>query len=551
MKKTSLSKPAIFVIAAILAISAFRTAVGASAKPKAAHTSVDRGAFIMVQRGDTAAIERFVRTPDSISVDLTIKMQGRFVYVAHTLPDLSIDRVVIQYFMANAPASAPPAWTSLLTLQGDDIIAEIGGGAQKQIQRWKTAVGAVMLPALSVTAVEQLTMKQRRASEAMNLAVFATSGGITAMASVTPLGNDSIIVAALGTESRLSVDRVGHILGGSTPTSGMTISRVAEEVASKLALARPDYSAPPDATYVAEEVKLPGPAGTTLGGTMTLPRGVSSPVPVVVTITGSGQQDRDEFIPIAGGFRPFRQVADVLSNRGIAVLRLDDRGIGSSNGNPMTSTSADFADDIRAAVTYLQSRREIDPSRIALVGHSEGAIIAPMVAANDKRIKALVLLAGPADNGRKIIEYQQRYSIDHDAAIAADTRRATYRMAAATLDSAAAMNPWLKFFLSYAPDSTARKVKVPVLILQGATDRQVPAEQAEKLGAAIRAGGNRDVTVRVFPGLNHLFIADAEGNPANYSRLTSNQVDEAVLGAIADWLGEKLRTEGSKSPRSM
>ncbi|MFL5509929.1 MAG: alpha/beta hydrolase family protein, partial [Gemmatimonadaceae bacterium] len=484
MKTSAFPKSAILAIAPILAISPLRSG----------HPSVDRGAFIMVQRGDTAAIERFVRTPDSISVDLTIKMQGRFLYVAHTLPDFSIDRVVIQYFMANAPADATPAWTSVLTLQGDDIVAEIGGGAQKQTQRLKTAVGAVMLPALSVTAVEQLTMKQRRASEAMNLAVFATSGGITAMASVTPLGADSIIVATLGDESRLSVDRAGHILGGSTPSSGMIISRVSEEVASKLELDKPDYSAPRGAAYTAEEVNLPGPTGTTLGGTLTLPRGASSPVPAVITITGSGQQDRDEFTPVAGGYRPFRQVADTLSTRGIAVLRLDDRGIGSSNGNPMTSTSADFADDIRAAVTYLQSRREIDPRRIALLGHSEGAIIAPMVAANDNRIKAIVLLAGPADDGRKIIEYQQRYQIDHDPAVAPDTRPATYKMAAATLDSAAALNPWLKFFLAYAPDITARKVKVPALILQGATDRQVPVEQAEKLATAIRSDGNRDVT---------------------------------------------------------
>jgi alpha-beta hydrolase superfamily lysophospholipase len=530
VKKKAFFPSAILAIAAVLAISAFRTA----------QTSVDRGAFIMVQRGDTAAIERFVRTPTSIAVDLTIRMQGRFVYVAHTLPDLSIDRVEIQYFMANAPADASPAWTSLLTLQGDSIIAEIGGGAQKQIQRLKTAVGAVMLPALSVTAVEQLTMKQRRAGQAMHVPVFATSGGITVFASLTPLGNDSVVVASVGMESRLSVDQVGHILGGSTAASGMTISRVTEQVASRLALATPNYSAPPNASYTAEEIKLPGPGGATLGGTLTVPRGVSSPGPAVITITGSGQQDRDEYMAIAGGYRPFRQVAETLSDRGIAVLRLDDRGIGSSNGNPMTSTSADFADDIRAAVAYLQSRHEIDPSRIALLGHSEGAIIAPMVAANDKRIRAIVLLAGPADNGRKIIEYQQRYSIDHDTAIATDTRRATYKMAAATLDSAAAMNPWLKFFLSYTPNTTARKVKVPVLILQGATDRQVPAEQAEKLADAIRAGGNRDVTVRVFPGLNHLFIADPEGNPAKYEQLTANKVDAAVLGAIADWLEDRM-----------
>lgn len=507
--------------------------------PAHAQTVAERGAFVMVQRGDTVAIERFVRTPDSIAVDLVIKMQGRFVYVAKTAKDFTIAQMVVQYFQPNLTADALPAQTALLTLKGDSVIVEIGSGAQKQTQRLKTSAGAVMLAPSSFAAFEQLTMKQRAAGGSISVPIFATAGGATATVTLTPIGSDSLQASVGGAEYRLKVDRAGHILGGVAAASGLSISRVDAATAAGLAMGKPDYSAPAGAPYTAEEVSLPGPEGNRLGGTLTLPNS-KSPVPAVVTITGSGQEDRDEYIPIAGGYRPFRQIADTLGRRGIAVLRLDDRGLGSSNGNPATSTSVDFADDIRAAVAYLRTRKDIDPARIALLGHSEGAIIAPMVAADDKRLKAIALLAGPADNGREIIRYQQRYAIDRLTTVPVAKRDSAYRAAQIRLDSMAAKIPWMRFFLSYAPDTTARKVRTPVLILQGETDRQVPVQQADKLAAAFRAGGNRDVTVHVFPGRNHLFIVDPVGNPQEYGQLPTNKMDAEVLGLVANWLATKL-----------
>jgi uncharacterized protein len=510
-----------------------------------AQTAAERGAFVMIQRGDTVAIERFTRTPDSVAVDLVIKMQGRFVYVAKTAKDFTIDRLSLQYYAPNSAADARPVQTAVLTLKDDSVIAEIGSGPQKQVQRLKTTAGAVMLPASSFTAFEQLTMKQRVAGGTISVPVFATTGGATATVSLSPIGSDSVLATVANQEYRFKVDKAGHILGGVAPGSGVSISRVDAAAAARLALGKPDYSAPAGAPYAAEEVSLSGPGGTRLGGTLTLPNS-KSPVPVVVTITGSGQQDRDEYIPIAGGYRPFRQLADTLGRRGIAVLRLDDRGVGASNGNPTTSTSVDFAADIEAAVAYLRTRRDIDASRIALLGHSEGALIAPIVAASDNRLKGIVLLAGPADKGRAIINYQQRYAIEHDTALTAASRDSVYRVAQTQLDSVAMKNPWVRFFLSYGPDTTARKVKVPVWIVQGANDRQVPAEQAAKLAGAFRAGGNRDVTVQVFPGLNHLFIVDPSGNPQEYGRLATNKMDAQVLGTIANWLADKLGTDKSR-----
>jgi len=535
----------------LFAVTIATASLAVIARSSIAQAAADRGAFIIIQRGDTVAIERFARTPDSVNVDLTVKMQARFVYVAKTAPDFTIPRIALQVYLLNAPADAPPAQSAILTMKGDSVIAEITAGGQSQTQRIKTTTGAVMIPPSSIAAFEQLTMKARaferasagkaiETSHPFTIPVFATAGGATLNATVVGVGADSMVVNVAGQEYRLKVDPLGRILGGVAAAVGVTISRVDQATAAGLALGKPDYSAPADAPYTAETVTIPNGRDVMLGGTLTLPKNAKSPVPAVVTITGSGQQDRDEYIPVGGGYRPFRQIADTLGRRGIAVLRLDDRGVGSSTGNPSTSTSLDFASDISAALNYLRTRSDIDPARIALIGHSEGGLIAPLVAAKDPKVKAIVLMAGPAYNGRDIIRYQQRYAVEHDTTLTQAKRDSLLRVGAAQLDTLGAKNPWIKFFLAYQPDTTAKRVKAPVLILQGATDRQVTAEQAEKLAAAFRAGGNRDVTVRVFPDHNHLFIADPSGNPQDYSRLTTNKVDPVVLGVIADWLALKL-----------
>ncbi len=305
----------------------------------------------------------------------------------------------------------------------------------------------------------------------------------------------------------------------------------------------PAYFAPAGAPYTAEEVTVRTPAGFTLVGTLTLPAGARGPVPAVVLISGSGPQDRDSQIPGIAGYRPFRQIADTLSRRGIAVLRLDDRGFGRSGGNAAEANSADLADDTRAAVAYLRGRREVAPDRIGLVGHSEGGVIAPMVASADSRIRAVALLAGPSRIGRDVLLYQNRQAVDAMPGFTPVQRDSIMATLPARLDSLAAANRWYGFYLGYDPLPTARRLRSPVLVLQGATDRQVTADQAPELAAAIRAGGNRDVTLRVVPGVNHLFLRDPEGTAdvQRYAGLPSKQVPPEVLGALADWLAAKLR----------
>src|SRR5262245_38833625 len=306
---------------------------------------------------------------------------------------------------------------------------------------------------------------------------------------------------------------------------------------------KPDYSAPVDAPYTAEDVLVKTPAGHTLAGTLTLPKGASrtKPVGAIVTITGSGAQDRDEHIPLEG-FRPFRQLADALGRHGIAVLRMDDRGTGSSGGTFKGSTSADFAEDIRAGLAYLRTRPEIRADRLAVMGHSEGAIIAPMVADKEPTLRAIVLLAGIAQPGRTALYFQMKNLIEHNSKLTPEMRDSQIAEIDKKIDAMMAADPWMKFFLTYDPASTMRHVKTPVLILTGSRDQQAVPEQVALMEAAFKEGGNKDVTARVLPDLNHLFVQETDGFPGNYAKLPPPvMVRTDVLVMIADWLAQRLR----------
>jgi dipeptidyl aminopeptidase/acylaminoacyl peptidase len=306
---------------------------------------------------------------------------------------------------------------------------------------------------------------------------------------------------------------------------------------------KPDYSAPADAPYIAEEVLVKTPAGHTLAGTLTLPKGASSkqPVSAIITVTGSGPQDRDENIGLQG-FRPFRQIADALARRGIAVLRMDDRGTGASGGTFKGSTSADFAEDVRAGLAYLRTRPEIRADRLGVLGHSEGALIAPMVAEKKPTLRAIVLLAGIAQPGRTALHFQLKNQIEHNSKLTPEVRDSQIAEIPKRIDAMAAADPWMKFFLTYDPAPTMHRVKTPVLILTGSRDQQAVPEQVALMETAFKEGGNKDVTARVLPDVNHLFVQDTDGFPPNYSKLPPPVMMRAdVLVMITDWLAQRLR----------
>jgi hypothetical protein len=348
---------------------------------------------------------------------------------------------------------------------------------------------------------------------------------------------DSAVVRLGPQVQHFVFDAQGHVLRMHAPAQRARADRVSGPAASRVALGAPSYAAPSGAPYTAEEVVIPA-GGHALAATLTRPAGARGQVAAVVTITGSGAQDRDGYNQGVAGYRPFRQLADSLARRGVATLRFDDRGHGRSGGMFDGSTSADFAADVRAAVAYLRARPDIDPERIFLVGHSEGGTIAPMVAAGDPTLAGIVLLAGPGRRGREIVYYQQRRAIDADPALrSAAARDSAARAARRQFDSVIVpRDPWMRFFADHDPIPVARRVRSPVLVLQGATDSQVTVAEARALEAAFRGGGNRDVTLRVFPGLNHLFVRDADGHFARYAEFTDVRVAPEVLGAIADWV---------------
>jgi dienelactone hydrolase len=362
-------------------------------------------------------------------------------------------------------------------------------------------------------------------------------------------------------EAVLWSDTAGHVVMISVPAQHFTAVRddMTDLVAPlEDALAKggdtgsADYSAPPGAPYTAQEVTVPA-GGYVLGGTLLLPKGGHAPYPAVITITGSGQQDRDEALGIAGleHFRPFRQIAEALASAGIAVLRVDDRGVGKSTGAETldSATTSSFAGDTRAQVAYLRTRPEIDPDRIALVGHSEGGVIAPMVAASDPRIAAIVLLAGTAKSGGEVSVEQLTDLLSRDttktaserAAILEQQREAVRKVLAGEDLPGQRYMRWMREYFSYDPLPTMRKVKQPVLILQGGRDRQVPPDHADLLARAAREGGNTDVTEHVFPTLNHLFLPATTGAVSEYSSLEVTSLGADVIDTIRDWLVKHLR----------
>ena len=322
----------------------------------------------------------------------------------------------------------------------------------------------------------------------------------------------------------------------------LTLKR-GEQAAVRAPKPKPDYSAPADAPYVAEEVVVMTPAGHTLAGTLTLPKSASrtQPVSAIVTVTGSGPQDRDENIGLPG-FRPFRQIADSLGRRAIAVLRMDDRGTGASGGTFKGSTSADFAEDVRAGLAYLRTRPEIRADRLGVLGHSEGALIAPMVADKEPTLRAIVLLAGIAQPGRSALYFQLKNQIEHNAKLTPDMRDSQIAEIPKRIDAMMAADPWMKFFLTYDPAPTMHHVKTPVLILTGSRDQQAVPDQVALQEAAFKEGGNKDVTARVLPDLNHLFVQDTDGFPGNYATLPPPLMMRAdAVEMIGDWLVQRLR----------
>jgi dipeptidyl aminopeptidase/acylaminoacyl peptidase len=495
--------------------------------------------FRMILEQDTIASEVVVRTPTRVDLDLVFKLMGARWRCALTLTPDGRVAAMTDAFYRLAQGDTVPFQSADLAFGPDSLRITVSGN-ESRVQSLAVPPGAVPYINPSSTMLEQVLRRARALGHPVDtVPVFLLAGGQTVPVGVTWAGPDSAVLQFAGVEMRAAVAADGALLGWTVPAQRARVIRL--DGAHPLIARKVDYGPPPGAPYTAEEVRVHTPAGLTLTGTLTLPTPHSKPVPAIVTITGSGPEDRDERLALVEGYRPFWQIADTLAQRGIATLRLDDRGVGGSDAGPSTATSADFADDVRAALAYLKTRPEIDAARLGLVGHSEGGMIAPMVAASDRSLRGIALMAGPAYNGRRILAFQQQNAVDKAPSLTPKERQEALEQSAKATEELATKSAWMRYFLDYDPLATARQVRVPVLILQGETDQQVTPEQADTLGIAFRAGGDRDVTVRRFAATNHLFLADPDGNPAGYSALRVRTVRPEVLGTLADWLARHLQ----------
>ena len=351
----------------------------------------------------------------------------------------------------------------------------------------------------------------------------------------------------------------------------------------------PDLGRPqdPKKPYPYDEVEVSfmnDRAVVKFAGTLTLPRSKQR-VPAVLLVSGSGPQDRNETLM---GHRPFLVLADHLTRRGIAVLRVDDRGVGGSTGSVFESTMEDFASDALAAVEFLKDRDEIDPARIGILGHSEGAIVAPLAAAMSQDVAFIVLLAAPGLVGEELL-YLQSAAMMRAMGTGKDPIRGNRAMQARLFavvkaeknndtamkkfleiqqghfsgltdhekqargypgeevlktQSEMLLTPWFRHFLTFDPAPRLRQVKCPVLVVAGERDLQVPpTENMPPIEEALKAAGNKDYKLVELPGLNHLLQTSRTGLPAEYSKIAET-IASVALETIGAWIAEHTQTGG-------
>jgi len=389
-----------------------------------------------------------------------------------------------------------------------------------------------------------------------------------------------IEIASIGMKYEGALTQDNQIVGEFRQLTFSTPLTLTRAVPVKEKIVRPQEPVEPY-PYYTEEVTFTNPKDhAVLAGTLSLPN-KEGKFPVVVLITGSGAQNRNEELM---GHKPFLVLADHFTRNGIAVLRYDDRGTAKSTGDFSKATTPILATDVEAAISYLLTRKEIDKKKIGLLGHSEGGIIAPMVAAESKDVHFIVLLAGTGIRGKELLLLQQELigrasgvsedklaktrsnnSVDFDIIINS-TDEATMKIKleesilsqlrespadekpAEVSDENTAKysvniltTPWFQYFLKYDPTLILKKVKCPVLAMNGSKDLQVPPrENLSAIKSNLEKGGNDQVTVREYPNLNHLFQECKTGLPAEYGEIEQT-ISPQVLTDISSWIRRQTK----------
>ena len=375
-------------------------------------------------------------------------------------------------------------------------------------------------------------------------------------------GHLQLTMSAMG--ARYSGMLKDDVIEGEFTQNGMTFTlNLARSEMKEQKKTRPQDPQPPFHYQIEEVTFVNEKEGNTLAGTLTIPEG-DGPFPAMVLVSGSGQQNRDEELM---NHRPFWVIADYCARYGIAVLRYDDRGVGGSDGEVMNATSMDFSYDAEAAFDYLRNRKEINATKVGILGHSEGGVINFMVSSRRPEVAFLVSLAGPSVNGIEVLKEQQaailrasgmseemvQFNGNANAQMFDIIETSNDREEADTLlrqllkgwgyneeqteQTVGQMaSPWMYYFLRYDPTDAIMKTNCPALLLNGTKDLQVIATQNlpgyEKI---IAEHGKTNLTLRELPDLNHLFQHCETGSPNEYFEIEetiSPEVLEMIVGFV-------------------
>jgi len=271
-------------------------------------------------------------------------------------------------------------------------------------------------------------------------------------------------------------------------------------------------------------------------------------MPVIVLVGGSGSVDRDE---VVAGVPIFAQLARGLADQGFVVLRYDKRGVGQSGGRSERVTLQDYADDLITVVKWLAKRKDVDPKRIAVAGHSEGGAVAMLAAAREEQISSLVLIAAPGIPGSDLVLEQQKHALDL-LGVSEQERKAKIELQTKIQQAvindkgwesippdlrSQADSPWFRSLLLFEPAKVMQKIDQPILIIQGDLDQQVAAHNADQLGALARTRKKSPpVEVIHLPGINHLLTPAKTGDVAEYASLPDKNITPEVAKRIAAWL---------------
>ncbi len=447
------------------------------------------------------------------------------------------------------------------TIDGTSATTRIIQARETEEKTDTIAPDAVILPNNFYAAYEALAVRLAGATTGAQLPIFIPPQGQILM-SIGEIAEERIQVAdrtitarrhavtfrnPLGfLDAEVWSDETGRLVRVRLPSIEIVRSDVASVAARQQRITRAGD----------EGVRIPA-LGFSLAGTLSKPRAPAEErLPAVVLVGGVAPLDRDETI---GGIPIFGQLADALADAGVLVLRYDKRGLGQSGGRPEGASLGDYATDVRAVVSYLEDREDVDDDRIAVLGHGEGGWIALQAASREGTIAAVVLAGSPGTTGATLVLEQQRAALGR-LSLTEEERQARIDLQAKINEAVMsgtgwegidpelreqAETPWFRSLLGFDPADVIERVRQPILVLHGTLDTEVRSHHADRLAELARARDRRvaaDV-VRI-PGVNHLLVPAQTGETDEYARLEDGGIDPGATSAIADWLFDQWTRPG-------